>query len=92
MPQRLPPAATARWRQSEKTERGALGRIYTRAEVCPHLHGAHIAYEPTHIVAGLGDPVTRCLAGTGRRDGGWVCREFQRAQELVDHRALRDDG
>ena len=37
---------------SEKTEWGALGRICTRAEVCPHLHGAHMAYEPTHIVAG----------------------------------------
>jgi len=53
MPQRLPPAATARWRQSEQTERGAaLGRMCTRAEVCAHLHGAHSAYEPTHIVAG----------------------------------------
>jgi hypothetical protein len=27
----------------------------------------------------------------GRRDGGWVCSKLQMAQELVDHRALRDD-
>jgi len=40
----------------------------------------------------LGDPVTWCLAGTGRRDGGWVCREFQMAEDFADHFALRNDG
>src|SRR5262249_43627761 len=89
---RLPPATTVRWRQWGKTERGALGRDGTRAEGCNHRHGAHWASEPTPVVAGLGDPVTWCLAGTGRRNGGWVCREFQMAEDLANDLTLRDDG
>jgi hypothetical protein len=71
--QHLLPATMARWRQSGRTERGALGRDNTHAEVCNSRHGAHVADEPTRVVVALGDPVTWCLAGTGRRDGGWVC-------------------
>src|SRR5207302_5765008 len=61
MPQRLLPAATARWMQWGKTARGALGRDGTRGEVCNHRHGAHGASEPTRVVVALGDPVTWCL-------------------------------
>ena len=75
--QRLPQAATARWMQGGKTDRGALGRDSTHAEVCNSRHGAHVADEPTPVVVGLSDPVTECLAGTGRRTGGWVCSEFR---------------
>jgi hypothetical protein len=46
MPQRLLPAATARWRQWEKTERGALGRDRPHAEVCTRRHGAHWRTRP----------------------------------------------
>jgi hypothetical protein len=41
---------------------------------------------------GLGYPVARCLTSTGLRDGGWICRKFQMAKDLVDHLTLRDDG
>src|SRR5262249_35691037 len=40
----------------------------------------------------LGHPIARYLAGTGRCDGGWVCRKFQMAEDLADDLALRDDG
>ena len=92
MPQRLLRAATARWRQWGKTEKGALGQDRTHAEVCTHRHGAHVAYETTRVVVGLGDPVTWGLASTSRRNGGRVCSEFQMAADLADHFALRDDG
>src|SRR5438552_18584013 len=55
-------------------------------------HGVHMADEPTRVVVGSGDPVTWCLAGTGRSDGRGVCSPFEMAEDLVDHRALRDDG
>ena len=92
VPQRLPPAAPAHWRQSGKMERGALGQICTHAEGGTRLRSAHVAYETTRVVVGLGDPVTWSLAGTGRRDGGRVCRKFQMAEDLADDLALRDDG
>src|SRR5215510_14279449 len=92
VPQRFPPAVMAHWRLGEKTERGALRWDGTRGEGCYHRHGAHGASEPTRVLTGLGDPVTWCLVGTGRRDGGWVCREFQMAEDFANHRALRDDG
>src|SRR5215471_3745708 len=92
MPQRLLRAATARWRQWGKTEKGALGQDRTHAEVCTHRHGAHVAYETTRVVVGLGDPVTWGLASTGRRDGRWVGRAFQMAQDHTHHLTLRDDG
>ena len=46
-----------------------------------HRHWAHSAAAITRVVVGLGDPVARGLASTGRRDGGWVCREFQMAED-----------
>ena len=36
----------------------------------------------------LGDPVKSFLAGTGRHDGGWVCRQFHMAEDLSDHLPL----
>src|SRR5262249_31894832 len=51
-----------------------------------------MAYEPTHVVVGLGDPVTWGLVSTGRRDGGRVYRAFQMAEDLADHLALREAG
>src|SRR5262249_51119924 len=89
---RLPPATTGRWRQSGKSDQGALGRDGTRAEVCHHRHGADRASETTRASVALGDPVTWCLAGTGRCDGGWVRSPFQMAKDLADYCALRDDG
>ena len=58
----------------------------------PLRHSAPMAYEPTRAGVGLGHPVARCLASTGRRGGGWVYSEFQMAEDLADHFALRDDG
>src|SRR5215831_8037949 len=57
-----------------------------------HLHWAHVAAAITRDAMGLGHPVTGCLAGTGRRDGGWVGSTFQMAEDLADHCALCDDG
>jgi hypothetical protein len=57
-----------------------------------HFHCAHVASAITRDVVDLGYPVARCLASTGRRDGGWVCSEFQMAEDFANHRALRDDG
>ena len=73
-------------------ERGALGQICTHAEGGTRLRSAHVAYETTRVVVGLGDPVTWSLAGTGRRDGGWVCSTFQMAKDLADHLTLRNNG
>ena len=53
---------------------------------------AHVADETTCDAVGLGHPVERCLATTGRRDGWWVCRKFQMAEDLAEHLALCDDG
>ena len=77
-------------------EEGCLGPGWhtdgTRAEVCTSRPGAHGADEPTRVVVDLGDPVARCLASTGRCDGGWVYSEFQMAEDLANDLALRDDS
>ena len=70
----------------------ALGRDGTHVEVCTPRHGAHVADEPTRVVVALGDPVTGCLAGTGRRDGRGVCSPFEMAEDLAHDLPLRDDG
>src|SRR5262245_24117074 len=51
-----------------------------------------MAYETTHVVVDLGDPVAWDLASTGRRDGRGVYSTFQMAEDLADHFALRNDG
>ena len=53
---------------------GDFKRDFKRSEVCliPLLRSAH---ETTRDVVGLGDPVERCLASTGRRDRGWDGRK-----------------
>src|SRR5262245_14157161 len=73
-------------------ESGCLGRDSTHAEVCNSCHGAHVADKPTRVVVALGHPVTWCLAGTGRRERRWICREFQMAEDLANDLTLRDDG
>jgi hypothetical protein len=82
VPQCLLPAATARRRHWGKTARGALGRECTRSEVCNPLHGAYVASEALRYSVGFVECVA-LLAGTGRRDGGWVCRKFQSLSEKV---------
>src|SRR5262249_53489030 len=54
--------------------------------------GAHMAHETPCAGVGLGNRVTCGLASAGRRNGGWVCREFQMAKDLADHCALWDDS
>src|SRR5262249_50421869 len=80
------PLGTAGW-ATRWPNRRAHAQPYARSR-----HGAHMTDEPTRVVVGSGDPVTVCLASTGRRDGGWVCSKLQMAEDLADHRALRDDG
>src|SRR5262245_48380388 len=57
-----------------------------------HRHCAHVASGVTGGGRGLGYAVTGFLVGTGRRDGGWVCRKLQMAKDLADDLALRDDS
>ena len=64
-------------------------RGLTCSRVC---HPVTARTAPTRTGVGLGHPVERCLASTGRRDGGWVCRKFQMAEDLADDLTLRDDG
>ena len=40
----------------------------------------------------LGEPDKSCLAGTGRRDGGRVYRQFQMAENRTDHLGRGDGG
>src|SRR5256885_12990996 len=87
VPQRLPPGATARRMQWGKIERGALGRKCTRSEVYNHLHGAYVASEALRYSVGLVERIA-LLTGTGRRDGGWVCRKFQVVKDLADDLTL----
>ena len=90
VPQCFLPAATTRWRHWGKTARGALGRECTRLEVCNPLHSAYVASEALRYSVGLVECIA-LLTGMGRRDGGWVCRKFQVAQDLADDLTLRDD-
>ena len=58
----------------------------------PPRHSAHVAYEATRAVVGLGNPVNRCLASTGWGNGRWDGRELEMAEDTRDHRLLGDDG
>src|SRR5262249_42495676 len=62
------------WLQGDGCGTGGGGTIsnenFKRWRCAIHRHGAHGAYETTHDVVGLDDPVKSCLAGTGWRDGG----------------------
>src|SRR5262249_50031868 len=80
------PWGTAGW-ESRWPHRRAHAQPYA-----PPRHGTHRANETPGAGVGLGDPVTGCLASTGRRDGGWVYSEFQMAEDFAYHLALRDDG
>ena len=46
----------------------------------------------TRDAVDLGHPVAHGLASMGRRDGEWVGSTFEMAEDLADHRALRDNG
>ena len=54
--------------------------------------GAHVAYEPTRDVVGLGNPIERCLASTSRGNRRRVGRALQMAEKLADHLGLGDGG
>ena len=57
-----------------------------------HLRDAHVANEPTHNGVGLGNPIERCLASTGRGNRRRVGRALQMAENLADHLDLGDGG
>src|SRR5262249_4578087 len=57
-----------------------------------HLRGAHVANEPTHNGAGLGNPIEPCLVSTGRGNRRRVGSALQMAENLADHLDLGDGG
>jgi hypothetical protein len=50
--------------------------------------GAHVAYEPTRDVVGLGNPIERCLATTGRGNRRWDGGKLAMTQDARDDRLL----
>jgi hypothetical protein len=56
------------------------------------LHCAHVAPETMRDVAGLGDPVKRCLAHTGSGNGRWDGGGLQMTQDARIDCLLGDGG
>src|SRR5207244_7631546 len=54
--------------------------------------GAHVAYEPTRDVVGLGNPIERCLATTGRGNRRWDGGKLAMTQDARDDRLLGNGG
>jgi hypothetical protein len=52
------------------------------------LRCVHVAYETTRDVVGLGNPIERCLARTGRCNGRWDGGKLEMTQEARDDRLL----
>ena len=46
--------------------------------------GAHVAYEPTRDVVGLGNPIERCLATAGRGNRRWDGGKLAMTQDARD--------
>jgi len=72
---------------------GEISNGISTAQRCETpLHCAHVAPETTRDVVGLGDPVERCLAHTGRSnrrgDGG----QLEMTQAARNHRLLGNGG
>jgi hypothetical protein len=57
-----------------------------------HLRCAHVANEPMLDGVGLGNPIERGLASTGRGKRRRVGRALQMAEHLLDHLGLGDGG
>ena len=49
---------------------------------------AHVANEPTRDGVGLGNPIERFLARTGRCNGTWDGRKLEMTEDARDHRLL----
>ena len=57
-----------------------------------HLHCTHVAPETTRDIVGLGDPVERCLAQTGRCNGRWDGGQLAMTQDARYDCFLGDGG
>ena len=53
---------------------------------------AHVTHETTRDVVGLGNPIERFLATTGRCNRRWDGRQLEMTQDARDHRLLGDGG
>jgi hypothetical protein len=69
----------------------AHGMAHAQQGATPR-RGAHVANEPTRDGVGLGNPIERFLASTGRGKRRRVGRELQMAEHLPDHLGLGDGG
>jgi hypothetical protein len=56
------------------------------------LRCAHVAYETTRDVVGLGNPIERFLARTGRYNGRWDGGKLEMTQDARDDRLLGNGG
>jgi len=54
--------------------------------------GAHVAYEPTCDIVGLGNPIERCLATTGRSNRRWDGGKLAMTQDARDDQLLGNGG
>ena len=57
-----------------------------------HFRCTHVASETTRDVVGLGDPIERFLARTGRRERRGDGRKLQMTQDACEHRLLGHGG
>ena len=68
------------------------GQDSKRSEVSPaqetHLRCTPVAHEATRDGVGLGHPVERFLARTGRCNGRWDGRQLAMTQDARDHRLV----
>jgi hypothetical protein len=82
---------------------GALGKAdgcggldsnwISNAQRCEtHFYCAHVAYEATREVAGLGGPVECCLARMSRGNGRWNGGGLEMTQDTRDHWFLGQSG
>jgi hypothetical protein len=97
MPFRMGESRAIRSTPGRRPREGQPGRIdatgISNAQRCEtHLRCAHVAYETTRDVVGLGDPVERYLARTGRGHGRWNGGQLARTQETRAHRFLGQGG
>lgn len=90
-PPRVPPPACWGGRFKGDSTRIAKGILHARREE-RHLRGTHGANEPTPNGIGLGNPIERCLASTGRGKRRRVGRALQMAENCADHLDLGDGG
>src|SRR6266705_4833589 len=79
------------WSAGSSGKPSANGIATAQKGVTPR-RGAHGASEPTRDVVGLGNPIDRCLATTGRGNRRWDGGKLAMTQDARDDRLLGHGG